>query len=79
MSHESIIRAWKDQSFRNGLSAEDLALMPENPAGLIELDDVQLQAAAGAMRPRDLTVNNTCTVDTYVCCCNSVVSCAGCL
>jgi mersacidin/lichenicidin family type 2 lantibiotic len=33
MSHEQIIRAWKDSDYRNSLSAEELALLPANPAG----------------------------------------------
>jgi mersacidin/lichenicidin family type 2 lantibiotic len=76
MSHETIIRAWKDESFRNSLSADERALLPENPAGLIELDDAQLQVAAGAMMPRGLSEGYTCTIDTRICCCDSVYVCA---
>jgi mersacidin/lichenicidin family type 2 lantibiotic len=47
MSHENIIRAWKDESFRNSLSEEEQSLLPENPAGLVELADEQLDVAAG--------------------------------
>ena len=68
MSHEAIIRAWKDESFRNSLTAEERALIPANPAGLIELDDAHLQVAAGALPPEAFTANHTCTVDTEVCC-----------
>jgi mersacidin/lichenicidin family type 2 lantibiotic len=48
MSHDNIIRAWKNEAFRNSLSEEERALLPEHPAGLIELTDAQLGAAAGA-------------------------------
>ena len=63
MSPDVIIRAWKDESFRRGLSADERALLPANPAGLIELDDAQLEVAAGARPPV------TCTVCGEVCCC----------
>lgn len=76
MSHENIIRAWKDESFRNSLSEEERALLPDNPAGLIELDDAQLQLAVGALPPRGLSAGNTCTIDTDICCCDSIYVCA---
>jgi mersacidin/lichenicidin family type 2 lantibiotic len=47
MSHENIIRAWKDADFRNSLSEEQRALLPEHPAGMVELTDTQLGKAAG--------------------------------
>lgn len=47
MSHENIIRAWKDENFRNSLSDKERALLPEHPAGLVELADSQLENAAG--------------------------------
>ena len=34
-----IIRAWKDEEYRQSLSTEELKQLPENPAGLIELSD----------------------------------------
>ena len=39
MLFDRVIRAWKDPEFRQSLSEEDLASMPENPAGAIELSD----------------------------------------
>ncbi len=49
MSAENIIRAWKDSEFRNSLSAGERALIPANPAGLIELTDEALdELVAGA-------------------------------
>jgi mersacidin/lichenicidin family type 2 lantibiotic len=45
-----IIRAWKDKNFREGLSDEQRAQLPANPAGLVEIDDEQLvQVAGGAV------------------------------
>ena len=47
-THE-IIRAWKDRQFREGLSEEQRAQLPANPAGLIEIDDEQLARVAGSL------------------------------
>jgi mersacidin/lichenicidin family type 2 lantibiotic len=47
MSHENIIRAWKDEAFRNNLSDNMRSLLPSNPAGLVQLTDAELDAAAG--------------------------------
>ena len=48
MNNSDIIRAWKDPGYRHNLSGEELARMPANPAGTIELtDDLLDQVAAG--------------------------------
>jgi len=44
----NIVRAWKDQAYRQGLSAQEQARLPENPAGGFELTDVDLEALSGA-------------------------------
>jgi mersacidin/lichenicidin family type 2 lantibiotic len=53
MSNKSdIIRAWKDEEFRNQLSSADKDLIPANPAGLLELTDealASLESGAGAV------------------------------
>jgi mersacidin/lichenicidin family type 2 lantibiotic len=43
-----IVRAWKDASYRHSLSEEELALLPSNPAGEIELTDADLETVNGA-------------------------------
>jgi mersacidin/lichenicidin family type 2 lantibiotic len=48
MSHKQIIRAWKDEEYRLSLSEAEQALLPENPAGVIELADVELETVGGA-------------------------------
>jgi mersacidin/lichenicidin family type 2 lantibiotic len=50
MLTKNIIRAWKDPSYRNGLSEGERAALPAHPAGLIELADADLDAAGG--RPK---------------------------
>jgi mersacidin/lichenicidin family type 2 lantibiotic len=47
MPRLNIIRAWKDETYRRGLGAAQRALLPDNPAGLIELTDADLGAILG--------------------------------
>ncbi|QBD80924.1 mersacidin/lichenicidin family type 2 lantibiotic [Ktedonosporobacter rubrisoli] len=42
-----IVRAWKDESYRESLSEEERALLPENPAG-VELSESSLETVYGA-------------------------------
>ena len=48
MSHIDVVRAWKDELYRASLSQEELARLPDHPAGLIELGDGDLNGVAGA-------------------------------
>jgi mersacidin/lichenicidin family type 2 lantibiotic len=48
MNKEQIIRAWKDEEFRLSMSEAELSALPENPAGLIELSDLETGLVAGA-------------------------------
>ncbi|WP_009630787.1 mersacidin/lichenicidin family type 2 lantibiotic [Synechocystis sp. PCC 7509] len=66
MSHENIIRAWKDEEFRNSLSEKERALLPENPVGLVELTNNELGNVSGGRRNDDtLGGSYDCT---YICC-----------
>jgi mersacidin/lichenicidin family type 2 lantibiotic len=56
MSPREIIRAWKDPEYRLSLSAAARALLPEHPAGLIELTDTELDAVAGGVAARTGTI-----------------------
>ena len=47
MTSEQIVRSWKDEEYFLALSDEDLALIPENPAGWVELSDADLLGVAG--------------------------------
>ena len=47
MSTTNIIRAWKDPEYRESLSEAELAALPQNPAGLVELADEALEAECG--------------------------------
>jgi mersacidin/lichenicidin family type 2 lantibiotic len=52
MNITTIIRAWKDREYRLGLPQEELALLPEHPAGLLELDDADLAQVLVARKGR---------------------------
>lgn len=49
MSHVDIIRAWKDEDYRNSLSEEQRSHLPENPVGLVELPDADMERIAGGV------------------------------
>lgn len=55
MSNDDIIRAWKDDEYRNSLSAEKRAQLPENPADIVELNDYELAEVSGAKTSGVLT------------------------
>jgi len=42
-----VVRAWKDATYRKSLSSEELATLPECPAGNLELTDADLEAVQG--------------------------------
>jgi mersacidin/lichenicidin family type 2 lantibiotic len=42
-----VVRAWRDEEYRNSLSAEEMAALPVHPAGTVELADVSLRSIAG--------------------------------
>jgi mersacidin/lichenicidin family type 2 lantibiotic len=58
MSQPNIIRAWKDATYRNSLSPEERAALPDNPAGVIELADADLAEVNGGF-PWLITVTVT--------------------
>ena len=61
MSSYDIVRAWKDADYRASLSDAELAQLPANPAGFVELADDDLDQAAGGA-PNTLNLN---CVKTY--------------
>ncbi|HEY7124231.1 MAG TPA: mersacidin/lichenicidin family type 2 lantibiotic [Ktedonobacterales bacterium] len=68
MSNVDIVRAWKDAEYRQGLSAEEQTLLPEHPAGAIELPDEDLAQVAGAVSGEDcFTFPNHCLTFVRIC------------
>ena len=55
LSKQEIIRAWKDANFRNQLTAEQRAALPDNPAGFVELSSSELQEVAGGQQFPNVT------------------------
>jgi len=54
-----IVRAWKDPDYRRTLTAEQLASLPENPAGTEELSDEELSGVSGGAK-RHSSVQEGC-------------------
>jgi len=63
MSHRKTIRAWKNEDFRLSLSESERALLPEHPAGLVELSDDQLGIVAGGVN--SLKYPTACCTTTF--------------
>jgi mersacidin/lichenicidin family type 2 lantibiotic len=42
-----IVRAWKDARYRQGLTSEQQAMLPENPIGAVELTNAELETVQG--------------------------------
>jgi mersacidin/lichenicidin family type 2 lantibiotic len=68
MSNIDIIRAWKDEEYRDSLTDDQRALLPENPAGMVELDDNELAGIEGGTSAPCISVVTAVTV---------LVSCSG--
>jgi mersacidin/lichenicidin family type 2 lantibiotic len=49
MSREQIIKAWKDEEYRLGLSEAERSALPDNPAGIVELPDPDMDTVAGGL------------------------------
>ncbi len=49
MSRIDIIRAWKDEAYRQGLSEAQRAALPANPAGMSELTEAEAAAVEGKL------------------------------
>jgi mersacidin/lichenicidin family type 2 lantibiotic len=68
MSHRQVVRAWTDPKYRRSLSKEQLAALPESPAGLVELRDDQLSAVPGGKpfgRKPPITTAWFCTLPSF--------------
>lgn len=50
MSLRKTVRAWEDPGYRDSLSAAELADLPGNPAGVIELTDAELGQVLGGIQ-----------------------------
>jgi mersacidin/lichenicidin family type 2 lantibiotic len=67
-----LVRAWKDEEYRLSLSEADLALLPGNPAGSLELTDAELDLVAGGWYKKkssgtSIKVSVSCFLTVQVC------------
>lgn len=79
MSQPDIIRAWKDAEYRRSLSPEELAALPEHPAGFVALTDEELESVSAGNLNHTVAATYSCCVFTlsfhawtYGCCTSSV-------
>jgi mersacidin/lichenicidin family type 2 lantibiotic len=66
-----IIRAWKDEEYRMSLSDAERSLIPDNPAGSMELSDDELESIVGGARTGIVACSGICKSVA----CNSVAFC----
>jgi mersacidin/lichenicidin family type 2 lantibiotic len=63
MSTAEVIRAWQDERYRSSLGAGEQALLPGNPAGLVELSDLDLEGIVGGQKADGGTHTSLCCHD----------------
>jgi mersacidin/lichenicidin family type 2 lantibiotic len=51
MSKLDVIRAWKDAEYRSSLTDSQRRALPDNPAGALDLSDLDLDSVAGGTNP----------------------------
>jgi mersacidin/lichenicidin family type 2 lantibiotic len=62
-----VVRAWKDAQYRESLSSEELALVPANPAGEVELVEEDLLSVMGGGGSLTCCKNISVCVNTVLC------------
>lgn len=72
MATREILSAWRDRDYWLSLSEGERAQIPENPAGVIELMDAEMEfVAGGTTTTPDDTCHESC-ISTYtgdpICC-----------
>lgn len=61
MSAVNIIRAWKDEEYRDSLTAAQRATLPQHPAGTIELQESEAGEFANPHNSRGHWCTATCS------------------
>jgi mersacidin/lichenicidin family type 2 lantibiotic len=64
MNALEIIRAWKDAAFRASLSPDQLAALPPNPAGMVELSESDLDGVVGGAKRTSTAPGSGCGTGT---------------
>ena len=72
MNREQIIRAWKDEEYRDALPDSEQAELPEHPSGIISLPESVLREVAGGFQTERMWTFGCCFgtvgVGTQGCC-----------
>jgi mersacidin/lichenicidin family type 2 lantibiotic len=68
MSPGDVVRAWRDYDFWRSLSEGDRARIPENPAGVVELMDAEMEFVAGGSDSNDTCGSCTSAYSQTPCC-----------
>lgn len=76
MSNLEVVRAWKDTTYRMGLSPAELAMLPEHPSGSVELTGMKLYAEGRDPSTYDDTIDPYCSMlcMTYDPCAESTIT-----
>jgi mersacidin/lichenicidin family type 2 lantibiotic len=80
MNVQSIIQAWKDEVYRLSLSTEEQAELPSNPAGLVELTDLEMELVSGGggtTAESGCTASSSCGASYCVTACETCVRSCG--
>ncbi|MFL5357706.1 mersacidin/lichenicidin family type 2 lantibiotic [Archangium sp.] len=72
MSNIDVVRAWKDEQYRMSLSETERASLPENPDGMVDLTELDLEGVSGGGCGSEISIARTS------CCCASTVATACC-
>jgi len=72
MNKKNVIRMWKDEDYRNSISAEDLTDIPEHPSGAILMSDHELSEVFGGSEELELMRSET--LYTWGCCEGGTIS-----
>ncbi len=69
MKTNHVVRAWKNQEYRQNLSEAEQAQLPAHPSGMIELTDADLGVVSGGVLTAGPDwVILTHTVNKLICC-----------
>lgn len=67
MKKKNIIRAWKDEEYRESLSDAERATLPENPVGLTEFSNDDLRAVYGGNEKTPVGTVTSWKICSYDC------------
>ena len=75
MSNLDVIRAWKDEEYRGSLNDDQLAMLPHNPAGLVELTNPLLCDTEITVEHSDLWLTECSCLTCITLCAPTYYSC----